>query len=208
MAKGLCKRHYFRQYSRGTTERTTLREEPDDVRYRANVIRRSADECWPWTGTIVSTTGYGQIHWDGLIVSAHCAGWELATGLIAAGFSIDHACHNVDALCPGREECPHRPCQNPLHLEAVTPGVNLARSRLTKVHQGWLNRGGDVHELEALIITMVTAGVNGSWQQPDCPRGHRLSGVNLIRHPFRGTIGCRECMLRTKRFRGHWLLRL
>ena len=49
MAKGLCKRHYYRQYFQGTTELTTLREAPDDVRYRANVSREGVRECWPWT---------------------------------------------------------------------------------------------------------------------------------------------------------------
>lgn len=206
MGKGLCSRHYYRQYQYGTTALTTMREAPDDVRYRANVRHGTAEECWPWTGSLITSTGYGNFFWDGTHTSAHIAGWELATGLIAAGFWIDHACHNADGSCPGREECLHRRCQNPLHLEAVMPGVNLARSRLTTTHAGWLNRGGDVRELDALIATMVTAGVNGAWRRPDCPLGHPLKGDNRILHPERGTVGCRECMSRTKRYRGHWLL--
>jgi hypothetical protein len=206
MAKGLCKRHYFRQYFRGTTELTTSKTAPDDVRYRAAVDQLGAGECWPWTGTVISTTGYGSIYWDGVTTSAHIAGWELATGLIAAGFWIDHACHNRDASCPGREECPHRRCQNPLHLEAVTPGTNLRRSPLTTAHQGWVARGASEDELKALIIAHATTGVIGTWQLPDCPLGHKLRGRNRVEHPERNTIGCRECMMRTKRFRSHPLL--
>lgn len=216
MGKGLCQRHYYRQYFRGTTELTTLRTAPDEVRYRANVEVREPDECWPWTGTVISTTGYGQLYWDGKPVSAHVAGWELMTGLIAAGFWVDHACHNRDASCVGLESCLHRRCQNPLHLEAVTPGVNLARSRLTKNGAGWESRKVAEEEYQALVASadygkLATALFRtraiGTWRGPDCPRGHRLSGENLVRHPERGTVGCRECIMRTKRFRGHRLLR-
>jgi hypothetical protein len=201
MGKGLCQRHYFRQYTRGTTQLTTLRTAPDDVRYRAGVARRGPDECWPWTRTIIRTTGYGQLYWDGNHVSAHVAGWELATGLIPAGFWIDHICHNWDSSCPGGTICTHRACQNPVHWEGVTPGVNLARSPLTKVGQGWAPRGASEGDLAALAVAAATAGVIGTWQLPDCPLGHELAGGNRYVHPERGTVGCRQCMMRTKRFR-------
>src|SRR6266699_3464326 len=74
MGKSLCKRHYYRQYFQGTTELTTLREAPDDIRYRANVSRRGIEKCWPWTGPIIRSTGYGSIHWDQANTSAHIAG--------------------------------------------------------------------------------------------------------------------------------------
>lgn len=227
MGKGLCRRHYMRQYERGTTRLTTLKTAPDDVRYWAAVDRRTAGECWPWTAAIVGPTGYGQFYWDGKHAPAHFASWELTTGLIAAGFWIDHICHNRDVSCPGRKECLHRRCQNPLHLEATTPGVNLARSRLTTTSQGWAARGaGDDEyaalasswatcasegisdeEFAALVTAMASAAIIPAWRPSHCPLGHRLAGGNRITHPERGTIGCRECMSRTKRFRDHWLLR-
>lgn len=216
MGKGLCQRHYSRQYLRGTTELTTLKTAPDEVRYRASVSVQEPGDCWPWTGTVISTTGYGQLYWDSHPVSAHVAGWELATGLIAANFWVDHICHNRDMNCPGREDCLHRRCQNPMHWKAVTPGVNLARSRLTTTHQGWEARGAAEEEYEALMadpdygrlaVALFRTRAIGTWRGPDCPRGHKLTGENLIRHPERGTIGCRTCMMRTKRFRGHRLLR-
>lgn len=203
MGSGLCQRHYFRQYARGTTELTTLRTAPDDVRYRACVDRRGPDECWLWTGTIIKTTGYGQIYWDGCEVSAHTAGWELATGLIPAGFWIDHVCHNRDSSCRGGAACPHRPCQNPVHWEGVTPGVNLARSRLTTNNQGWRVHGASNEDLAALAVAVASAGVIPVWQLPDCPLGHALTDENLYIHPERGTTGCRQCIARTKRFRNH-----
>jgi len=169
---GLCKRHYHRLYDSGSTELRTLRTAPDDVRYRACVDQRGPAECWPWTGTIISTTGYGQIVWDGGPVSAHVVAWELATGLIPAAFWVDHDCHNRDATCQGGVTCPHRPCQNPMHLDAVTPGVNQARSALTKAGRGWRARSATDEELAALVTATVTAGVIGVWRLPDCPKGH------------------------------------
>jgi len=166
-------------------------------------------------------TGYGRTYWDGMQVSAHLAGWELATGLIPAGFWIDHTCHNRDPVCPGGDDCLHRACQNPVHWEGVTPGVNQARSRLTTagrgwaawfaseedlaalttIGQGWAARGASETDLAALAVAAATAGVTGVWQLPDCPLGHELAGGNRYVHPERGTVGCRQCMARTKRFR-------
>ncbi len=200
--KGLCKRHYHRQYATGSTEVRTLRTAPDEVRYWSNVDMRGPGECWPWTGTIVKRTGYGQIHWDGKLLSSHVVSWELATGLIPAAFWIDHTCHNRDNSCRGGATCPHRACQNPLHLEATKPGVNLARSALTKVGQGWRARSATDDELAALVTATVTAGIIGAWRLPDCPNGHPLNGDNRYVHPERGTVGCRTCMAQTKRFRG------
>jgi hypothetical protein len=201
LGNDLCKRHYYRQYAQGTPQLTTLRTAPDDVRYRASVGRLGPADCWPWTGATVKTTGYGKIYWDGCQVSAHVAGWELATGLIPAGFWIDHTCHNRDNSCSGGAVCPHRACQNPVHWEGVTPGVNLARSSLTKASLGWAARGGSEEDLAALAVAVATAGITGTWQLPDCPLGHELAGGNRYVHPERGTVGCRQCMMRTKRFR-------
>lgn len=198
--KGLCKRHYHRQYASGSTTVRTLRTAPDDVRYRANVDRRGQDECWPWTAAIVKTTGYGQFYWDGRHVSAHIAGWELATGLIPAGFWIDHVCHNRDSSCAGGATCTHRACQNPLHWEGVKPGVNLARSRLTTSGQGWGARATS-DELAALVIATTAAGVIGTWRLPACPLGHDLNEENRYVHPVRGTTGCRTCMANSKGYR-------
>lgn len=200
MGNDLCQRHYFRQYNRGTTELTTLRTAPDEMRYRAGVDQRGPADCWPWTATMESA-GYGRTYWDGMQVSAHLAGWELATGLIPAGFWVDHACHNRDTSCAGGDGCPHRACQNPAHWEGVTPGVNLARSLLTTTGQGWAARGASEEDLAALAVAVATAGIIGVWQLPDCPLGHALDGGNRYVHPERGTVGCRQCMMRTKRFR-------
>lgn len=200
-ARGLCDRHYHRWLARGTTQLTTLKTAPDIVRYRAAVDQRGPDECWPWTGTIIKTTGYGQAYWGGLKVSAHIAGWELATGLIPAGFWVDHTCHNRDSSCPGREACTHRACQNPVHWEGVTPGVNQARNSLTKAGRGWAAVFASEEDLAALAVAIATAGIIAVWQLPDCPLGHALAGENRYVHPEHGTVGCRQCMMRTKRFR-------
>ncbi len=168
--KGLCKRHYHRQYATGSTKVRTLRTAPDDVRYRANVDQRGPDECWPWTGTIVKTTGYGQIHWDGKRESAHRVAYELDKGVIPVGLQVDHTCHNRDPSCPGGNSCQHRRCQNPAHLEAVTAGVNLQRSPLTTSGRGA--------------------------RAETCPNGHEWNEENTYIHPIRGTRKCRKCAAR------------
>jgi hypothetical protein len=43
------------------------------------------------------------------------------------GLELDHLCHTNDSSCPGGRTCPHRPCVNPFHLDAVPPSVNTLR---------------------------------------------------------------------------------
>lgn len=83
--------------------------------------------CWQWTGGL--SHGYGVVNGDKHRDGAHRFSYELHVGPIPDGLDIDHLCHQPP--CPGGDECPHRSCVNPDHLEPVTRGENLLRSPLT-----------------------------------------------------------------------------
>lgn len=77
------------------------------------------NDCWTWLGAHFKTTGYAMFSvrradekWAPTV--AHRVAYELFAGPIPEGLHIDHLCRN-------------RGCVNPLHLEAVTQRVNLAR---------------------------------------------------------------------------------
>ena len=74
--------------------------------------------CWLWTGSR-NGSGYAQLCIGGRrgqTYYAHRATYELFKGTIPDGLTIDHLCRV-------------RYCVNPLHLEAVTYSVNVARGK-------------------------------------------------------------------------------
>ena len=139
------------------------RRAPAEVRFWEKVDVRSDDECWPWLAQInkghgifrVSTERRGQ---------AHRFAYELAKGPIPEGLDIDHTCHNIDPDCPGGNDCLHRRCMNPAHLEAVTRQVNLLRGKTAPAENA---------------------------SKTECPYGHPYSGDNL--YEWRGMRSCKTC---------------
>jgi hypothetical protein len=108
--------------------------------------------CWLWTAAI-DGSGYGVTSDSGKTVSAHRAVYRLLVGEILDGMHLDHLC---------RVRC----CVNPLHLEPVTPRVNLLRGK-----------------------TIASARAS----QAHCINGHELAGENLYTRGDRGTRECRAC---------------
>lgn len=158
-ARGWCSMHYARWYRLGTVHL----QSPADL-FWAKV--RKTDGCWPWTG-LVERGGYGRLRWRRRMAMAHRVAYELSTGPIPEGFELDHTCHTAAAArgaCAGGDECPHRACVNPAHLEPVTHrtnglrGVSFAAENATKTH---------------------------------CLRGHEYTPENT--YMWGGHRSCREC---------------
>lgn len=125
VAKGLCRKHYQRQHTRGTV---APRVEPTDAeRFMAQVDKQQND-CWHWTGHI-GESGYGQFRLGGKYPRAHRAAYKLFIGPIPDGLQVDHDCHNQDLNCNDGPDCPHRRCVNPAPLVARTALQNIMAGR-------------------------------------------------------------------------------
>lgn len=85
-------------------------------------------DCWLWRGC-PTIGGYGQISADGGNAMVHRVVYELLVGPIPEGLTLDHQCHNADLSCVGGNDCLHRRCANPGHLEPATMGANTLRGR-------------------------------------------------------------------------------
>lgn len=93
--------------------------EGDRRRFWAKVCRRKADECWPWTASLISD-GYGQFSVMSaggasrkqLHLYAHRVAWIVTHGDIPAGMSVLHRCDNAR-------------CCNPAHLFLGTHTDNM-----------------------------------------------------------------------------------
>lgn len=134
-------------------------------RFMAKVDVRSDEECWPWTGGRYKC-GYGSFRLSkSYATNAHRVAYELFVGPVPDGAHVDHLCHSRDTGCPGGDDCPHRLCVNPAHLEPVTQRTNILRGK----------------SLQAANAAKT-----------HCPQGHPLSGDNLVKSklPWRK---CRTC---------------
>lgn len=132
-SRGLCSRHYQRLLYHGSVE-TCLngRGTPRSELFLAKV--EVVGECWRWTG-VVTPRGYGMFR-DGKMRSAHRWAYESFIGPIPNGLQLDHLCHTDDHSCLGGDECPHRRCVNPAHLEPVTArGNSLRGTRRSREYQ-------------------------------------------------------------------------
>lgn len=146
----------------------------DSVEKRFWQYVEKTDSCWLWTGAL-NAYGYGQFHIDGSPRMAHRVVYEWLVGPIPEGLQLDHVLANG---------CINRNCVKaladefgPAHLEAVTPHENTLRSNSP---------------------TAVNA------KKTLCPKGHLLSGKNLVVKPPgpgkpRGGRECRTCKNESRR---------
>lgn len=164
-SRGMCNSHY-RQWSQSLLPpkppyvRPII---PAEERFWSKVDQRGLDECWPWKAGR-SKAGYGLFkpHPRIRTSTAHRYVYHLTYGAIPHGMWIDHLCHN-GTDCLGGDNCQHRACCNPAHLEAVPPWENSRRS-----HR---HNGSKTH----------------------CPQGHEYTSENTRLLADKGRAGHREC---------------
>jgi hypothetical protein len=164
----MCSRHYLSSWKHG--DPLYVDEHPHGGTVEERFWRKveKTDSCWLWTAQ-VTPKGYGRFYVDGRNRGAHEVAYELFIGPIPPGLEIDHVCHSDSDCVFINEECPHRRCVNPEHLEAITHAENLARRN----------------------------GAPGPSPKDYCMRGHPMGGHNLMvrRRSSDGKLRreCRAC---------------
>lgn len=166
VARGLCGTHWMSWRRAQGDAFISLRGNPV-ARFWEKVDKRGPDDCWPWLG-YVEPSGYGhfQATYQGVrFTKSHRFGYHIASGPVPEGLDLDHVCHTRDEECRAGDDCPHRRCCNPAHLEPVTERVNILRS---------------------------TTGSAVNARKTHCIHGHPFAGDNL-RITKQGTRLCMEC---------------
>lgn len=143
---------------------------PIEKRLWPKVVKHEGG-CWEWTGRL-NAGGYGEIKWRGRPYMVHRAVYELLVGPIPEGLTLDHTCHKREE-CAGGNECPHRRCVNPAHLEPIPLRENVLRGN-------------------------SLSGLNAA--KTHCHLGHELAGENLYVTPS-GARACRTCARATAKER-------
>lgn len=177
LARDFCRKHYERWYRHGDPliERS-LGKAPEErfwekVDKNGPLIKARPDlgPCWVWDAS-ARDNGYGQFNLYGRMLGAHRVAYLFAKGGVPDDLQLDHLCHTHDPTCLGGNECPHRRCVNPDHLEPVTQRVNLLRG------QGFVAKNA---------------------AKTHCKHGHPFSDANTrIRN---GTRLCVECYRERRR---------
>lgn len=91
-ARGWCRMHYMRWWSRGGDP--TINRKINDAVLRLALQGRREGECLVWTRHVDRERGYGTTGYKGKLVKVHRLQWELVNGPIPEGMQVCHTCDN------------------------------------------------------------------------------------------------------------------
>lgn len=207
--RGLCDRCYVVRRRSGLLLPPSTKK---TVEFHLLASRRSPDHCWPWTG-YVDKQGYGYHGGTGTFTPAHRLAYEYWVGVIPPGMQVDHLCHTQDLSCYAGNDCPHRRCINPSHLEAVPADVNRERAHRPATDECkrghrlsgpnlYIHRGTRHCRACRDLMDLRSRRARGVKPQvligTHCPAGHALDGDNLYVQPG-GKKTCRLCRAERRR---------
>ena len=93
----------------------------DDLKKNIEIGQRN---CWYWQGA-KNGNGYGVIRIaGGGFLTVHVAMYKLLVGDVPKGYDLDHLCASG-----AKDPVLQRSCCNPEHLQPVTHGKNVQRSK-------------------------------------------------------------------------------
>jgi hypothetical protein len=120
MARGLCDKHYWRYYWRGSVELTMPeRKLAAEERFWSKADKSAGPQgCWLWTAG-KTTAGYGVFSAEGTRWYVHRYAYMLSGRPLSEYLQIDHV---------RARGCRSRAYVNPAHLEAVTLAENVRRA--------------------------------------------------------------------------------
>ena len=148
-------------------------------------IRGPAD-CWPWTAGR-SSEGYGRYVMHGGTLNTHRIAWEDLNGPIPDGLSIDHLCRN-------------RACQNPAHMEPVSPEENTRRGSTRDSdtcpsgHPYSTSRPKYCPTCQKASVARYKAKIASGEHTPTIRKAFCVNG-----HDKEGRPQCRQCMREASR---------
>ncbi len=153
-SRGWCPLHYGRWKRRGDPLVSRVYSYSDGVtaeeRFWDKVDKGTdPDACWLWTA-YVSPDGYGWCGYGERSHGAHRLSWLFAHGDWPTE-QVDHQCHNRSG-CMLTNDCPHRRCVRPDHLEDVPHAVNMLRGNTIAAVNALKTHCSKGHLLEAANI--------------------------------------------------------
>lgn len=173
-------------------------------------VRADPDGCWRWTAS--TWRGYGRTSHEGKVSDAHRVSYRMLIGEIAPGLVIDHMCHEPIS-CSGGNDCPHRCCVNPAHMEIKTNSENTSRGRVSNRYsrRTECSHGHPFTVENTRVYRGARYCLTCSWLKnhtPDdprppagpathCRRGHEYTPENTRQYP-NGRM-CKACEVERKR---------